>query len=449
MTDLDECSLQYKSAGTKHELDLIIGFDFGTSTSKIVIRIPARQDFCTYADFYAYPQVVDGKEFLLPTQVWYSPTKGQYSLRHKEGWKEINGLKEKLIEESKTGKIDLKSHCDTIAYLALVMRHVREDVLSRHYRIIKEHRSNVWSLNIGVPSVEDGENFIYSIFGKLATTAWSVSQMPTEMVTKECIKAQLVMNVRPECNINAMPEIVGATMGYKNSDRHRQGTHMMIDVGASTVDVCSFYIFDSEAESIFGILDSSVELAGADKLHESRLESMFGMIVELETKLKDEIRRSMKLPSRSKYEICGDYIERRLDCADQKHMERIVGSMSRSFAAVKQRRNPLDNNVSKGGTMPIMLFGGGIRDRTFRSKIEDVAKGIRASLGINCICIDDASHVLLDTLNDADKARMVVAWGLSYQELDIGKILQPHDLPDIKPTKHEFDDSRFVTKDQV
>ena len=48
------------------------------------------------------------------------------------------------------------------------------------------------------------------------------------------------------CDFDVLPEVAAATAGYALSTLRQEGVHLMVDVGASTVDVCGFLLYGQE-----------------------------------------------------------------------------------------------------------------------------------------------------------------------------------------------------------
>ena len=59
-----------------------------------------------------------------------------------------------------------------------------------------------------------------------------------------------------------IPEIAAGAVGYALSDLRREGLHVMVDIGASTVDVCSFLLHEKEGNDRYSLLISRCSETG-------------------------------------------------------------------------------------------------------------------------------------------------------------------------------------------
>jgi len=91
----DEDLLQYSKPGQEGECELVIGLDFGTSASKVVIQAPDLPGSPSFAvDFcdFAHPSMA----YLLPTKLCVMPS-GECHLNHQEGGLDIGDIKLELF----------------------------------------------------------------------------------------------------------------------------------------------------------------------------------------------------------------------------------------------------------------------------------------------------------------------------------------------------------------
>lgn len=58
-------------------------------------------------------------------------------------------------------------------------------------------------------------------------------------------------------------------------------------------------------------------------------------------------------------------------------------------------------------------------------------------------------HLVNDDVGDSLFHRLSVAYGLSFDALDIGGISPPHESPDLPPPRRRGPGDRFISKDQV
>ena len=69
-----------------------------------------------------------------------------------------------------------------------------------------------------------------------------------------------------------VPEVIAEVTGYARSEFRNEGLHFLVDVGASTLDVCAFTLRDNEGDVHFVIYTAEVALLGAQRLHQARID---------------------------------------------------------------------------------------------------------------------------------------------------------------------------------
>ena len=164
MSIYDEHLLQYSHSGQSGECELVIGLDFGTSASKVVIQAPQLPGSPAYAvDFSNFSNLTTAH--LLPTRLQVAP-KGACSLGTLKNGRFVNDIKLELFSSdqylnSKYGptRQRLDPQAAAVAYLALLLRYARAWFLKTCRDVVGHFKTLNWSLNLGVPSpcIEDNE----------------------------------------------------------------------------------------------------------------------------------------------------------------------------------------------------------------------------------------------------------------------------------------------------
>lgn len=132
----DKHFLQYSRRGEGGECELVIGLDFGTSASKVVIQgpeLPGSQAYAVEFGEFSHPSF----PYLLPTRLWLH-SNGLCSLKAQDKATFINDIKLELFSEngsfnSNNGpqKQGLSAEVTAVAYLALLLRYVRKWFLEK------------------------------------------------------------------------------------------------------------------------------------------------------------------------------------------------------------------------------------------------------------------------------------------------------------------------------
>lgn len=245
---------------TGPEIDLVLGIDFGTSCSKVVIGDRGWQ-----ALSYAVPvggNAVGLDRFLRVTQVTV------------ECAVEAN-LKMRLTADPNSERLR-----DLVAlYLAGVVR----DSL-RWFRLegpvrYRDRRLS-WSLNLGFPAkkVETGPLAdAYREIAELAVRLGS-SELPFNLASVRLLRSgpqtgeerRLISRDR----IHLYPEIGAQLAGYVNSPYRTGGNLILIDVGAGTLDVSTIILHGDEEGEIVSFHFCEVGPFGTMKLLEARMAAL-------------------------------------------------------------------------------------------------------------------------------------------------------------------------------
>jgi len=300
----DDHVLQYKQPGMSGECDLVVGLDFGTSTSKVVVQAPDLPGGQAYAvDFGDFAH--SSMAYLLPARVWVTPN-GTCTLPRKdakredakrEGAKWVNGIKLELFDHDDHDE-HLKSACGpkqqglqpeavAVAYLALLLRYARKWFLKTKRDVIGHFQTLKWSVNLGVPSrcVEDNEE--NRRFRRVGRAAWMLSVLEENITIGKAQRELLYLSEAPEywdrddddltCDFDLIPEIAAGADGYARSPHRLDGVHLMIDVGASTVDVCGFLLHQRAGDHRYSLLTAEVQKLGTIRLYHERIRGMEGV----------------------------------------------------------------------------------------------------------------------------------------------------------------------------
>jgi len=264
---------------------IIIGLDFGTAFTKVVIsevRISHAVPFMS--DKYGNP-------YLLLSALKVN-SNGECSFGHdaRSSGQLVTNLKMKLLQGC-ASKDDL---VNIIAFLALVLRHCRLWLMENH-RLTYEGKYLDWYVNVGLPTDSYHDEALTATYHKVVTAAWALSIIP-DAVTIHCAHKILSCIERGErlldedCvnlqdrlifaeTIGLFPEFVAQVTGYVRSPLRKQDLHLMIDVGAGTIDISVFNVFESEGEHRFPIFAKALRPLGTYYLMRHRAEKVRNDVV--------------------------------------------------------------------------------------------------------------------------------------------------------------------------
>lgn len=434
--------LQFAGQGARATTDIVVGLDFGTSCCKVALQSPYKLDGrVAFAEFGKLAHPVS--EFYLPSTL-YEGADGCLGLRETGPTRLVHRhLKIGLLGDQAQSQDEATIRAAT--YLGLVLREVRRFFLSTQGEIYGADRLR-WSLNLGIPSAGYDDAETRRRFRLVAEAAWRLS-LSAARPTLEA--AQLRLEQRANTDdvvIDVVPEVAAQVVGYAKSRQRQDGLHLLLDVGASTLDLCAFSLHNTEGEDGYALLTADVQPLGLLELHRRRAEAtgnqppFAGIPVDLVAPLPD----------------WNSSVEGRwaagLRTCDAAFAEAARKVLWRSLADLRRSRDPHSPRWKEG--LPLFVCGGGsgsrvvdearkAADRTGKG-IWDPYAGLRVmNLPVPLRSIASASHAL----DRMDFARLSVAYGLSFPAINIGKIEPPAAIDDVASSPPPPDwKSRYIDK---
>lgn len=408
-----------------NETELFIGFDFGSSTTKVVIGDHNRST--------KYPIKFDEQlenAYLKPTSIFLQKKTFNFS----EG-KKLEHLKKHLVENHsyKTEGGELSALEVSIAYIALVFRQVRYYFFET-YRNIYNNNSFVWSIHCGVPSKNYDDKKLCALFKKAVLAGWDLS-IKNENVTVNSVRATLKnIETHPD-TVEIFPEVVAEIAGYAKSPLREEGLHLLIDIGAMTTDVAMFnlmkenrmnkYPMFSVNVSHYGVIEFQKyqflqKITDNEKLNESSL-----------NRLKKEIEESVLL------EVSGNYFDS-LKLADgnffnNHFLKAFQNQTCNVFNETWDKRiSDLDRaSYREHKIISVFVCGGGSQMSCYNVAIKHCLNGYKSNLNLYGFSFKKLKAP--ENFGATDFYRLAVAYGLSMSSNDIGCIVESWKIPDIKP----------------
>ena len=193
------------------------------------------------------------------------------------------------------------------------------------------------------------------------------------------------------------PEVIAEVAGYANSPLRNEGLHLLVDIGASTLDVCSFNLGprQHEGDDRVPILTAHLELLGVEILRQKRGEG-----AEAEIEFKNNCKKVL----------------------------------TRTIGDLRSKRDPLSRCWNS--TLPVFLCGGGSVMQVYQGVVSDAGewlqRWVRSSDGIRQIQLPKPNSLDAE-IDDRSYHRLAVAWGLSQPSFNIGLYERPSEIDDIEP----------------
>ena len=423
---------------------LVIGLDFGTSCTKVVVQNPFARSAATAVPW----NLGNGPKHLLPTAL-YENSEGEFA----------------LVPDSEPGrcrrdlKVDLMDHVDdedargrAAAYLGLVLRRARQWLLADQQDVYGSSRIE-WALNIGIPSAGYDDKPMRDAFRLVGRAAWLLSLQPAPPTVATSIDALRCAEreSEPSVPIDVVPEIAAEVVGYARSRRRNDGLHVMVDVGASTIDICGFLLHSRDHEDRYSLLTALVERLGVHELHLRRLSMVSNAGASMRSKLSTPPDPFSPVPDDASVYLNepSDSLRDRLNQLDHMYITELTNAVMRVMMALRKRRDPNARHWKSG--LPVFLAGGGAQ---FRPVVESMAEADwRLRRATNANGIDTRALAVPEALTNGDiedgmADRLSVAYGLSFDRLEIGEITPPHEIEDV-PRMRRRTRREQISKDQV
>lgn len=256
----------------------VVGFDFGTSSMKIVVRDP----YVAGNPVAALPAPLElrsqGHPFLWQTVVWLDPADDTFRLYPTPGAITLEGFKtgiiagkgaEPICDEPRISRSEGAS-----AFVALHLCHLL-GWYAKEKPLARSRASNFLAINIGVPVATSDNPAALQPFKEVVRAAAELA-CSCEPLTIERVRAALDM-VKAEDLPNGfdlVPELSANLVGYASDPTSPWGAHVLVDVGASTLDIVAFNLVENEDEPQIKAFSASVELFGAAALDIARSEGI-------------------------------------------------------------------------------------------------------------------------------------------------------------------------------
>ena len=383
------------------DLDAYIGFDFGTSSSKIIINFPYHHSKLGYKNIiFDVPKEFQStnKENLWKSVIYINNNTGEFSLfPANSNYEEIKDIKISLINKKEKNLFNVNGENITaigcaIAYISLLLKLVRGFTISKtmdqtsFWSMKKKLKEIKWSLHIGMPCDELEKENMENVYEDLLKKAWCLSYSQNIDITK--VNNLLNININENPNLNylldrdVIPEINAAVNSLKESKKgFAYDKYILIDIGASTLDLNIFHYDLNDNVPKLNIYDTDVKLLGCESKN---------WIKEINNPNNDELEDLLK--------------------------KTIFNTLNSIIAKDKKIRDPryylnLENKLN------IILIGGGVHSKFYKSIIQmfinnkDLIK-----IDTKLIEIEHDNEKFENLSDHTDMNRLLVAYGLSQPE---------------------------------
>ena len=424
-------------------IQLIVGLDFGTSFTKVVLGESRIRYAVPFGEFSH-----DTNPYLLPSAVSTSGVDGTCTLGiRSHATKVFDNLKMPLIDRDFGDEIRLPA----MAFLALVFRYVRGWFFSTHSQTYK-NRDIQWFVNIGLPTDTFDDEFLRKVYLNITRAAWHSSATPGPISLARCADAlsaptkqaqrlaeHQTAGLLPDDRINAFPEFAAQLTGYTRSPRHFEDLHAMIDIGGGTLDVTVFNVVQRHGEFRFPIFARTVQPLGPRYLVRHRLHKL-GI---------DDLRGISPFenlpPNKEFAHSCTTSVLRiaEIDTPFQRKVREFIGG---PLLHTKQHRHPKSRHWKSG--IPTFFCGGAIVSEFYARLLESFVEPDHP-LRLLPSELPEPEDLEADLQGEASFGRLALAYSLSFDPYDIGEIIRMNDIEDMEPDPMYDYTDRYVSKDMI
>jgi len=410
---LDGIGLQPPGGHRGRALSVRIGIDFGTAYTKVAIRVADQVLFVPW-DGLRQSEV----RYFLPGEIARAADDSMWLGRMPDADEIRSDLKLPFVTRVARSQ---EHQAAAVAFLAWIMRYARAWLYHAHEPLVR-NRTLAWEVNLGCPTNSWSASDLRTSYEGIGFRAWRLSQTAGDISWERALASLSPLGVTSADigldGLKLMPEFIAQIAGYVRSPQRRNGLHLLMDVGAGTVDVAMFNVTydEKKEEDRYPIFASDVLPLGTHFLMEARLRRLGlgrGAWDDLQA-VPDpaEIARQLSVEAGQ---------VQRLD-------EEFVASVS---TAVQKILNYTHNQrYGKAPEwregLPAFLSGGG-------SNCELYSRSLSMAFARHGVKLKRTNFPLLEEAEGALEQnfhRLSVAYGLTFDAESIGRILCPHEVED-------------------
>lgn len=260
----DRLALEARRLGpeTGREIEIVVGVDFGTTSTKIAARFPYLGDGGAMAAPVPVWAQADATPHLRATRLW-EDRDGGLTLAPEDGAAPFCALKTRLMHPPGGAAGAAAAEAEAAAFLALLARHTRGWLAPERPRLTGAGRLR-WTWRFGFPAAALDGGAMEARYRRVCAAALRLVAGPARP-TRADMAAALASRAQTEDRVKIAPELAGAVGAFVNGAPLDRDLYALIDVGGGTVDVCAFNLHETtEGERRLPIFAASVDLLGVE-----------------------------------------------------------------------------------------------------------------------------------------------------------------------------------------
>ncbi|WP_205012836.1 hypothetical protein [Sphingomonas panacisoli] len=376
------------------DADGYVGHDFGTSTTKAIVRWPYDRSAGAFAVPVPAGWCSGNVPHLWPTVVYFDPASRAFAPLPGEGLVALTGFKSALIEGQGhrmcCGSVVSMADAAT-AFITLHLAYVLGAIAQTR------PDAGISVINVGVPVAALADQKISSMFGNV-TRAAAVLLGVAPALTLDDVHAALATSDQGSIQFELHTELSGAIAGYCAGPRPYQGAHVIVDCGSATLDIASFHLGNGPWP--IGIYAAEVGPLGADAC----------VAYQAAGAGEDDCRGAVRF---QEHRVYADTLE---------------------FA-----RSGFSQDDDRRYAYQVIMVGGGIDGPIHRSLFDDMAASFQRPF-----FRPELDRGLLRDAG-ASEGRLVLADGLARSPIELREVAMPGDRPPPQP----HSGPEMISKDQV
>ena len=403
-------------------ISIRIGIDFGTAFTKVAVKVGFETVIVDWSKLTG--QTATSKCHLLPGII-AKTAGGEYCWQDFTSNSLLTNLKLPLLSETNHSQCPAAS----IAFLAFVIRYTRAEIYQRTELAPRLMQSKIrWELNIGCATEPFDKNFVVEHLRKVAMTAWffaaadSVSEHAVEQVWQQQLGLS-GLEAPPEVT----PEFIAQIAGYLMSPQLKDDLHLLIDVGAATLDVASFNVVqEREQYSVtIPIFYSKVVNLGTHFLQFNRYQQL-GLAPSWDDTL--PVKDSLDFAKGEKLSAS------EVKAVDEAFIQSVVDTILQVVFVTKRSRKGVPDCPSWRVGLPVFLTGCGATNPLYVRALERVAETFKRSYPLldRFRFIPYSTSLTSNSHISSIDARLSVAIGLTEDAAKIARIIQTNEIEDLE-----------------
>lgn len=413
------------------EVQMVIGLDLGTATTKVVIGDPYNRQFFA-VPFVSEPATVS--DYLAPTAI-LQDAENNIIIDSTDRPGIRRDIKLNLMREENTKNTDA-AVLHMAGYIAQIVRYSLRWFLSEHADQYRDTKL-FWTLALGLPADSARQQALEKCFRLAAITGAQAAISDATRINSADL-GMLLQQVKSDRGrfyerelgtgkgiIAVVPEIAAQVVGFYRSRRWdpNRPISFLMDIGAGTLDAAVFSLtdFDKDSELSFNCFTCRVSELGVLRLHSERIEWLINNLpadlsdreqaVKYLNKLKQLNGATAVVPGN-----VDDYIN---------HIEIISGTANKN--PDQEYKDRLDENVYEGvllaarrkakyfewKNLRAMICGGGARCSFYESFINCYARENNTFVKLEPETPESPENLQAPGLPSSEYDRLSVAYGLA------------------------------------